>query len=234
MKEDLLIAIYSEFEKWSAKIPFACEKGCASCCTQNVTVTALEGARIHSFIQRQKREQWLAEILQATPARIPPRITANDYAALCLEGQEVDPDEGSNLSPCPFLLNNCCMIYDVRPFSCRCFASQKTCSPNQPAKLLDYYITASTAIMQLIEHLGQFDLWGNMLDVLLVQCNQKTARHLDDKTTMVTLRKHLLKAKPLPGFLIPEEDYQQVSPLMTAIFSTKIHGRTIEQILNNQ
>ncbi len=237
MKEEILVAIYKEFENWSSRMHFACRKGCASCCTQNVTLTALEGSRIHAFIQKQQKEQWFAEILQSTPPRTGPRITSNDYASLCIQGQEADPDEGQNLSPCPFLAHKKCLIYEVRPFSCRCFASLTSCTPHQPAELPEYYISASTAIMQLIEHLGQFDLWGNMLDVLQAQCylppNQTTTDYLVDKSLPIKTRKQILKAKPLPGFLIPEEDYRQIEPLLTEIFSSKIEEKTIEQILNN-
>ncbi len=238
MKEKILIAIYRAFEQWSDKLHVACQKGCSSCCTQNVTLTALEGTRIHHFIRKQQREKWFAGILQKSPRRLPSQMTSNEYAAFCLQGKEVNPDEGQNFSPCPFIVNNCCTIYEVRPFSCRCFASQSRCSPTQAAQLPEYYITASTAVMQLLEHLGQFDYWGNMIDVLVAQCkmpqNSTTALHLRDQSLPRLAEEQILKAKPLPGFLIPEEDYPQIEPLLTTIFSTKIEGRTIEQILNNR
>ncbi len=238
MKEHILSAIYREFEQWSTQLNFSCQKGCSNCCTQNVTMTALEGTRIHRFIRKNGKEKWLAEALYHSHRTIPPQMTTNEYAAACLQGQDVTPGAGENPSPCPFLENDCCMIYEVRPFGCRCFGSRIRCSPGQEALLPEYYITASTAVMQVIEHLGQFEYWGNMIDVLLAMCdmteNRNTSLFLHDHSLSMQARIQTLTAKPLPGFLIPEDDHKRVDPLLTAIFSAKIDDRTIEQILNNR
>jgi len=79
--------------------------------------------------------------------------------------------------------------------------------------------------MQIIEHLGQFDCWGNMTDVLAVTVGDARAE---------MLRGRLLLARPLPGFAIPEEHADSVSSLLEMIFSARIGTKTIEQILNGR
>lgn len=52
MKEEVLLRIYAAFEEWVDE-DLACKKGCATCCTQNVMITAVEGEVIHRFIREQ-------------------------------------------------------------------------------------------------------------------------------------------------------------------------------------
>jgi hypothetical protein len=40
------------------------------------------------------------------------------------------------------------------------------------------------------------------------------------------------KCKPLPGFLIPPEDFELVQPLIQTIFSSQVNGKSVENILN--
>jgi len=66
-------------------------------------------------------EPWLAAKLQEKGNTRRVQITTNSFAASCLQGDDVIPESYGNEQPCPFLKDNCCTIYDVRPFSCRCF-----------------------------------------------------------------------------------------------------------------
>ncbi len=172
LKEDILQIIYEAFAEWSAGFSFACTRGCAACCTQNVTMTAVEGEVVHRLIRENDREGWLAGKLQAKGKTERPRMTTNDFAGACLgKGEDVQSEQSGNMSPCPFLEHGCCQIYEVRPFSCRCFASKQRCLAGTSALLPEYYLSASTAVMQIIEHLGQGEYWGNMLDVLSALCD---------------------------------------------------------------
>ncbi len=238
MKEQVLRAIYTEFEEWSSQLQLSCQKGCAFCCTQNVTLTALEGNRIHNYLSTSGREKEFAQLLCANRHIHPAHITTNDYATACFQGQDVNPVEKDNPSPCPFLNNNCCTIYEVRPFSCRCFGSQVRCSSKQAALLPEYYISASTVVMQLIEHLGQFECWGNMIHVLTALSGEPQNREIvtffSDPNLPGLAQKQVLTAQPLPGFLVPEEDMEVIQPLLEAIFSTHVGPKSIEQFLNNQ
>ncbi|MDO8948038.1 MAG: hypothetical protein Q7U88_12910 [Desulfocapsaceae bacterium] len=237
LKEEILHGIYEAFAEWSPGLTFACKKNCAVCCTQNVTVTAIEGEVIHRLIRENGRELWLAEGLQKKGTTCRPRMTTNDFAGACLQGEDVQPEQYGNMSPCPFLEDGCCLIYEARPFSCRCFASEQTCVAGMSALLPEYYLSASTAVMQIIEHLGQGEYWGNMLDVLATLCdlpeNRKYATLLS--TSFVDQsRVQLVKAKPLPGFLLLEDEMGEIAPLLAAIFTRKVGEKTVESILNGR
>lgn len=237
MKKKILQTVCDVFEEWGGDLDAACHKGCSSCCTQNVTITALEGVEILRYITEQDMSQWLAGKLASSRHHKPPETTTNDFAAACLEGKEIDQGIQQNLAPCPFLEENICRIYPARPFSCRLFLSTKTCSPSQPALVPDYYFEAATAVNQLLEHLGQKEYWGNMLDVLPALLDISEFKEISDKlgqTISRQARLQTLTARPLPGFLLSEEYADKVSPLLESIFSAEIEGKSIEDILNGK
>jgi Fe-S-cluster containining protein len=236
MKEKILLGIYEEFEKWVDEKQ-VCKKGCAACCTQNVIVTAVEGDLIHRHIREKGKMEWLADRLQKKGKTRKVVMTTNGFAESCLQGEDVEPESYGNSEPCPFLDNNCCTIYAVRPFSCRCFISNITCAPGIPATIGETYLSASSAVMQVIEHLGQGEYLGNLFDVLLALCdlpeNRKYVELLPSSLSDQG-RLNVTKALPLPGFLLLDEEFEKVGPLLEAIFDHRIGERTIEEILNNQ
>ncbi len=236
LKEEVLRGIYEEFEKWSAE-EIVCTKGCAACCTQNVLITAVEGELIHRFIRDQGKEEWMAAKMQEKAVTKRVQMTTNSFAASCLQGDDVIPESYGNEKPCAFLEDNCCSIYDVRPFSCRCFISEIICKSGVPAVIGETYLSASSAVMQIVEHLGQGEYFGNMFDVLLALCdlpeNKKLMRLLSASLSNQG-RAKVIKALPLPGFLLVEEEMGKIQPLLEAIFSHKVGDRTIENILNNR
>lgn len=126
MKATIVQHIYAAFEEWAPAETFFCKKGCATCCTQNVTVTAVEGSIILQHIIKNDRQKSFAEKLEEAKELTPPPLTTNEYAEACFKGEDVDPGQNDNLTPCPFLENNTCSIYEVRPFGCRCFGSEKS------------------------------------------------------------------------------------------------------------
>jgi Fe-S-cluster containining protein len=235
LKEKVLLGIYEEFEKWVNE-DLVCKKGCSICCTQNVVATAVEGELIHRFIREHDKVEWFAAKLQLKAATRRPALTTNSFAASCLQGDDVEPDSYGSSKPCPFLEEGCCSIYEVRPFSCRCFASTELCRPGVPALIGQSYLSASTAVMQIIEHLGQGEFLGNMLDVLLALCdlpeNRKCFSLLPASMSEQGLA-NVVKALPLPGFLLLEEEMEKIGPLLEAIFAHPIDERSIENILNN-
>lgn len=93
-------------------------------------------------------------------------------------------------------------------------------------------------MMQLIEHLGQKEYWGNMADVLLALCdisiNTKIAELIVDPSRIIQARLRTHSAKPLPGFLFTREDEMKIRPLLRAIFTAEIDGKSIEDILNGK
>ncbi|TKB11674.1 YkgJ family cysteine cluster protein [Desulforhopalus sp. IMCC35007] len=239
MKHKILHSIYTIFEDWSSKSNphLACCKGCSTCCTQNVTITALEGEDILRYVITKKMvDKFATALLQSTDFSRP-KYTTNDFAKACLDGRDLDPEIQSDNGGCPFLENNLCTIYPVRPFSCRLFVSDVTCSPGNPAQVSDLHLEASTAVTQVIEHLGQKEYWGNMFDVLLALLDIGEYREIADRfnqTLIIQARMCTLTAKPLPGFLLSEEEGPKVAQLLETIFETEVDHKRIEDILNGK
>lgn len=234
--EQVLLGIYEEFESWQDG-DLACREGCATCCTQNVLITALEGEMIHRYIQKESKMEWFASKFQEKSVTRRPEYTTNGFAASCLAGEDVEPESYGNYEQCPFLEESCCSIYKVRPFSCRCFISTEKCRSGVPANIGEQYLSAAAAVMQIIEHLGQGEFMGNMLDVLLALCGIPENRKYFDLLPASMSDQGLanvVKALPLPGFLLLEEEMATVGPLLEAIFAHQVEGRSIENILNNK
>ena len=237
MKLKVLHRIYEVFEDWSQNLPAACSRGCSSCCTQNVTITAIEGEEILRYVLAEGMSPWFAAALQNGRQHLPAKITTNDFAGACLDGRETHVDTPHALSPCPFLKDQLCRIYPVRPFGCRLFSSTQKCSPTQPALVPDFYFEAATAVTQLVEHLGQKEYWGNMLDVLPALLDISEFREIASQLQtpmIIEARLQTLTAQPLPGFLLSEENGDKVASLLEAIFKAEVDGKQVDDILNGK
>jgi uncharacterized protein len=121
--------IYAAFESEAAayKTNAACKKGCAFCCTDagSIDITTLEGLVIRAKLRRLPRPQ------QPTVKK-----------AL---SQDLQKREGGQPNPCPFLMKNkTCLIYAVRPFTCRRIYSVQACNSDSPPLL-------SRTVMQIAE-----------------------------------------------------------------------------------
>ena len=92
IREKLLQAIYRQFATWleSQPLPLACQKGCATCCTQNVTITAVEGDLIHQHINDNGLSDWFAGRLMERSAGQKLTETTNDFAEKCLAGEATE------------------------------------------------------------------------------------------------------------------------------------------------
>jgi len=220
--------IYAIFSEWCENRVWACRKGCASCCTQNVTVTSLEARQVIAFIRDNNRKEWLVARLDGHLSPHRPNYTINTLARACLAGKELAEEFSSTPVACPFLMEGCCTIYPVRPFACRSFLSMKRCTPSQPALVENAHLAAATAINQLLEHLDQRNPWGNMLDMLTMLL----AEDKEEQNSSAT--RHTLRSQPLPGFMLGPDEYDQVAPLLERIFAATVDGRTIEAILNGR
>lgn len=220
LKKELLTAIYAHAASIYDAPGFACVKGCCACCTQNVTMTSLEGDLILDYLKG--NDIPLAAIENSAPnsSGNEAGYTTNQFALACLNHQDLtETDSNWNFEPCIFLDNGICMVYPVRPFGCRCFVSESRCSPRDAAEISPELLTISTIVMQIIEHIDQGNPWGNMIDVLQGNING-------------TGSKTAINAQPLPGFLINEAERPIVMPVIQKLLQTPIRGKTLGQIIH--
>ena len=237
MKQDILLKIYEKFDKWAGDLTPACRRGCALCCTKNVLVSGLEAeALLHHALAAGLAPE-IGRRLSVPLTHGQPSMTTNEFAAACLDGLDADPGGQENPEPCPFLDQGSCLVYAARPFGCRLFISERRCSPGQPALVPDHYFEGATAVSQLIEHLGQGEYWGNLVDVLLALLDSSAFRDVADRvgpSLSLPGRQRCRTARPRPGFLLSEAHGERVGALLQAIFDTRVQGRRIEDTLNGR
>ena len=239
MKKKIAAKIFASHAKWTAAETFFCRKGCSLCCTQNVMITAVEGQVIYDYIAARKMEQWLGERLSVARQTQPVRLTTNGFARLCLAGNVEDSEEeqAAHAGICPFLAEDCCTIYAARPFACRSFASTRDCHASGTACLPERVVVLNTVTMQLIEHVGQRGYWGNMLDVLLAQSrhgdNREVKKYIDE-AFIDAAQARILRAEPIPGFLLKPEEEQEVQEYLHTVLAENIGTATVGDILNNR
>jgi len=116
-KKDKLYNLYDRFERDTA--PFRrqafCKPGCSFCCTfmGNIDIVTLECLIILEHIVSQPEE---------FQAALKKKI-----------GENKTEKEKGHKPPCPFLKeNSTCLIYAVRPFSCRQLYSVRECGDSGP------------------------------------------------------------------------------------------------------
>ena len=144
VKENIpgLKKIYTAFEEKTLeyKTTAACDKGCGFCCKEagSIDITTLEGLVIRRTMKgfSRSRQKSLTKIFQ----------------------QEIRKREEKVMAPCPFLMkNNACMIYGVRPFSCRRIYSTHVCARENPPAVNRKVMEAAD---QTIKELQQLDHTG--------------------------------------------------------------------------
>lgn len=226
--------IYRLYASRVSGLDLACHRGCAACCTRNVTMTAFEGELILRGIYAEDRLEWFMECLQ-TPGMIGrPVQTTNQWAEACLEGLMPDNGEPEHiLEPCPFLdRKQACTIYELRPFSCRCFGSTVDCATSGTASQPDILMEINTVTLQILEHLGRGNWWGNMLDVLPVLINRNRSDQEREQGGKIQERMtYLRRARPLPGFLVMPDQQAAVGAYLDALFSIRLGRSTLGEIL---
>lgn len=222
LKEKLLHSLYQEYESFVGSYSFACRKGCSSCCTQSVNITGLEGKTILRYLREHcegNNFERLASKLAATSS-LSPTCSTNQFALHCIQGKEiVEAVDAWSFEPCIFLHENICSIYPVRPFVCRSFASTVCCEGEKTAQLSTAFISLNNTVMQVVEHIDQGNIWGNM-NTVLVQLQDKAQSNperVEDSG--------LLRSLPCPGFLIPPEDEKSVLSFIQTLYGREVEGK---------
>ncbi len=122
--------------------PIACHKGCTPCCALRVTATAPEILIAGRYIRATARALARAEVdlaaRVAESARATPGLSAEQRRAL--------------KCGCPFIAQNICVIYQVRPLACRGHTSydKRACAGALQGKALDVPVSAPHAIVRSI------------------------------------------------------------------------------------
>ena len=198
-----LTALYTLYEETSTTFSVACAKGCATCCSINVTITTLEAAHLvsHPLFQDAQIKQSISNI--SDQPHFIPAVTINRLAQACLHEHEMPEETGTHApGTCPFLdQHHQCRVYANRPFACRAMSSTERCQEDGAAEMPPFLYTLNLAVCQLLEHLDRNGGTGNMVDVLA----GRTER--------------IIANTSLPGFPVPPEDQHRL-----ALFLKKLHN----------
>lgn len=219
-KESLfrLLNVYTLFDQFASGLDTACRKGCALCCTTNVTMTTLEGEAILDHWSTLGQAPPVALLQQtARRPRFQPVLTINHLAALCAAGQAF-PEEAADphAGPCPLLLNDACSVYAVRPLGCRVMLSLTDCAQTGAADMPDVALAASNLFAQFVEGLDAAGLSGNLTDVLLWLCNRNHINAAAGHQKAVTPAA-LSANRPIPLLMVPPEYRRRLQPLLQAL-----------------
>ena len=154
-----LNVIYERYERDVAlfKAGAICKPGCAFCCTHygNLDVTTLEGRIIHTWVNQQHQD---------TRTTLQNKINKNRKAKA--KGQA---------AACSFLrTDHTCLIYPIRPFSCRQLYSVRECEGRGPT----VHRQARDASQKTIVKLQQLDPNGysGHITYILYLLDQKNFR----------------------------------------------------------
>nr|WP_319775866.1 YkgJ family cysteine cluster protein [uncultured Sphaerochaeta sp.] len=232
-KLELLDVIYRVFDDFVAhRYRMACTRGCAVCCTHDVTGTTLEAHRLLDSLRKSGRQDLLDRLPETAQAGLfRPRLTTNTLAMACLSRRE-PPDEspGRDQGPCPLLEEDACPVYRDRPFACRSMFSQRVCPPGGEGEIPPELVTISTICSQIIEHLDNGGIFGNMTDLLMALQDANTGFRVANGEK-IQLKGHSPN-KPVPGLLVPQEHQAAVQGFLNVLFSRDCGGRTFREAMS--
>jgi Fe-S-cluster containining protein len=213
----VLEKIYGIYAKFAASLDLACRKYCTHCCTTSVTLTTVEAYKIIMDLESNPEVDWIEKIRQAAAqTHFKPKITTNQLANLCAQDLEPPKEESSEWNSCPFLADDLCTIYAVRPFGCRCLLSRHDCGTEGYADMDDYVLSVNTVFLQGIEHMDENGCAGNLLDVLEVIASEENRQAYENKTLKCSAV-GLIANQPLNILMIPPEHRTKMEPILRSL-----------------
>jgi len=219
IKKKLIILnrIYTVYDEVLSGAQLACKKRCSVCCTVNVTLTSLEGTRIIDYLNETGQSHQLDRLVEASDRRrFVPKMTINKLAALCIQGEEIPEEEiDPGWGACPFLTDDVCPVYPVRPFGCRCMVSEVRCRQGGSARLDPFILAANDVFMQYIEHIDAEGGTGNLTDILRLLSSGDIWRRGLKKDRLFNIG--LISNRPIPALMIPPEHREKLLPIQKAI-----------------
>jgi len=214
--------IYALYENFAASLDLACKRSCAHCCTTRVTLTTVEAFKIIMDLESNPQVDWIEKIEQAAAqTHFQPKITTNQLANLCAQGLEPPEEESGGWLACPFLTDDLCPIYAVRPFGCRCLLSRHDCGTEGHADMDDYVLSVNTVFLQCIEHMDDSGCTGNLLDVLEMMASEENRRAYENKTLQCS-GVGLIANQPLNILMIPPEHRTKMEPILKSLQEIRI------------
>ncbi len=218
MRLRALKSIYAIYARFARSLALACTKGCAACCTCDVTATALETDLIRDYMAAAGQDDRLPpqDAVQA-PTRFRPQLTTNEMARRCAGGEDVPPpSKRAGTGRCPLLVHELCSIYPARPFGCRCLVSTRDCRQTGYSQIDDFTLTVNSVFLQYIEHLDAGRPWGNLIDMLYAQrpgasiCIGAGHPHPECETG-------LLVSRTVPVLMVPPEHRERIEPILAEL-----------------
>lgn len=176
---EILTRIYALYDETMQNQKTICQKGCAACCTCNVTMTGLEAALLADALDLKAKKALKEAVNSHFPAnRFILKTTTNQFARLCMEGKPVLEEENDPAwGKCPALKSDVCSIYEARPFGCRALMSTASCADQGYAQISPEIVTINTVFMQAIEHLDQKGISGNFSDIMQLFLDENPSKN---------------------------------------------------------
>ena len=217
-KLTLLDRIYRIYEKFIHSQSLACERFCCDCCTCNMTLTTLEGYRIISSLEGNRKRKLLDQMdAAAKKQRFQPKLTINRIAKLCMDNKDV-PDEimDPRWGNCPVLENKECPIYGSRPFACRCMVSRTRCEKTGYADMDEVVLSVNNLILQYIEHIDTPGMTGNLIDILSFLGSEAHQNSYLSGNVPKSIE-NLIPNAPIPVIMIPPHHRKRIQPILQSL-----------------
>ncbi len=180
----------------------SCQRGCSVCCTDRVTVTEAEAARILIRISPD------APPLGDLHGHVPSPSTTNEFAFACLRGIGREPEEiPEPTGACPFLSEaKECTVYSVRPLMCRLFFSTVPCLIIGEATVQELHFLTQIILQQLAEHISKGTRWGPLATMLKYRIQAG-----------INAGEDLRICREIPGFPLTLEDKKKLAPRLAPL-----------------
>lgn len=206
------------YDRYARTLDLACKKGCAACCTINVTLTSLEACAIADRLDALPRGDrlWDRVVAASESRRFSPQSTFNRIARYYADGVEPPAEETPDPAwgPCPLLMaDGSCPVYEVRPFACRCMVSQTACDAAGSAAVSSFTVTVGTVMHQYIEHIDRAGVSGNLTDLLLC-LRPRHARDACKALVPKDLRENFPANTLTVALLAGPEDKERLAPIL--------------------
>lgn len=210
--------IYSVYDRYSKDWETACKRFCSTCCTRNLTLTSIEAYKIAEHLQNTGQSLLIEKLSAGSDIRrFQPLITTNELADLCMQGMEIPEEESDpKWGSCPFLENDECPVYEVRPFGCRCMISAQNCNETGYADMEPFIVTVNNVFLQYIEHIDADGYTGNMTD-MLVFMGHKENRDLYANALLKKVFDDLISNRQVGVLMIPPEHKVKIKPILKAL-----------------